>query len=142
MISNTTIEETLPLVPAEDEWPVSTFIAVCFIASYILLLIVVKTIIEWSEFIKANNNQFDLIIYKPPLDQKPQANNNANGNGVNGGMSKFNQSNNSSNNNRKNNHEKRLFDNSAVRQHNLNAFHSTGIPLETLIDSNSFFRRV
>lgn len=138
MISNTTIEEeTLPLVPAEDEWPVSTFIAVCFIASYILLLIVVKTIIEWSEFIKANNNQFDLIIYKPPLDQKPQ---NANANGLNGGMSKFNNSNNSSN--RKNNHEKRLFDNSAVRQHNLNAFHSIGIPLETLIDSSSFFRRV
>ena len=50
--------------------------------------------------------------------------------------------NSSINNNRKNNHEKRLFDNSAVRQHNLNAFNSIGIPLETLIDSNSFFRRV
>lgn len=125
VVTNTTKEEK-NLVPSEDEWPVSTFIAVCFIASYILLIMIVKTIIEWSEFIKVDQNRFDLIIYKPPIEQQAPKPSNANGIQKNQSGSK--------------NSEKRLFDNSAVRQHNLKAFQSAGVPLESLV-GNSVFNR-
>lgn len=120
MIHNNTNNETINQVPIEDEWPVATLIAVWFIAAYIVLLIAAKTVFEWSETMKESVNRFDLAIYKPPEPVKNNNNNNSN--------------------NQNNRGERRLFDNSVVRQHNLKAFNSSGINLETLVPKTSLAR--
>lgn len=114
--SNVTNVET-NLVPLEDEWPVSTLIAFWFIISYIFLIIIVKTITEWSELMRVNPNKFDLIIYKSAIEQKPIMSNGGAFVGTNQSTTRD---------------EKRLFDNSAIRLHNLKAFSQSGFQLSSL----------
>lgn len=90
-----------------EEWPIATIVSICFVGLSFLVLTILKCMYSSADQFSNNANKYDLILFKAAPTNKHGS---GEGKGVN----------------------RKMFENNAVRLHNLKALTDSGFDMNTI----------